>query len=148
MTTNPPPPRPLHKAYSVSNIKAHVPLQLNLEQLNYDMWAEIFSNHCSGFDVEDHINAMYDPTEANPNNTPPIDAEWRKLDSIVKSWIYGTITPSLLQNIFQRNLTPRKAWLNLHSLFRLTKKPKLSNLTNIYAPLHLGTCPLVITATR
>lgn len=108
MENPPPPPRqpePLHKAYTVLNIKSHIPTQLNLDALNHDMWAELFSTHCTGFVVEDHIVETYEPTEDDPNNAQPTDPEWVKLDSVVKSWIYGTITPSLLQNIFQRNLT-------------------------------------------
>lgn len=135
---NPRPPAPLHKAYSVTNIKAHVPLQLNLDQLNYEIWSEIFSNHCTGFDVADHIDDSYEPTEANPNNAPPTDTEWRKLDSIVKSWLYGTITPSLLQNIFQKNLTARQAWRNLHTLFRVNKTAKAIQLDNELRTISLG----------
>lgn len=82
MATN---PHPFHKAYGVSNIKAHVHTQLNLDQMNYDLWSEFFSNHCIGYDLGDHINTTYVSTEANPNLAPTTDAEWKKLDSIVKS---------------------------------------------------------------
>lgn len=73
MGDNPRPTAPLCKAYSVTNIKAHVTLQLDLNQLNYDIWSEIFSNHCIGFDVADHIDTTYEPTKANPSNAPPTD---------------------------------------------------------------------------
>ncbi|GJS30313.1 ribonuclease H-like domain-containing protein [Tanacetum coccineum] len=45
--TTPPPPPPINmeKPFDVANIKAHVPLTLDLEQLNYDAWSELFTTH-------------------------------------------------------------------------------------------------------
>lgn len=139
---DPPPPQrnnlPLHKAYSVSNIKTHVPIQLSLDQMNHVIWSELFSTHCDGYDVADHIDTTYVPTEANPNLVPPTYPEWKKLDSIVKSWIYGTITPSLLQNIFEKNLTARKAWVSLHNHFHINKEAKFIQLDNQLRNITLG----------
>ena len=64
-TTNPPP----HKAFGITNIKTYVPLILDLEQLNYDQWRELFSTHCVGFDVVDHID------DSGPK---PTDTEWKR----------------------------------------------------------------------
>lgn len=136
---DPVPPPPLHKAYSVSNIKTHVPLQLNLDQLNHNIWAEILSNHCKGFDVVDHIDETYDTTEALLDNHLPTEPEWIKHESIVKSWIYGTITPSLIQNIFQRNLIALQAWLNLRDLFQVNKEANAMQLDNELRNMTIGT---------
>lgn len=46
------------------------------------------------------IGDTYAPTEEHPDARPLLDPEWHKLDAIVKSCIYGTINPSLLQNIY------------------------------------------------
>lgn len=88
--------------------------------------------------MADHIDETFVPTEAKPNNTPPTDAEWTKLDVVVKSWIYGTITSSLLQNIFQKNLTARKAWVNLYGLFRVNKEAKAFQLDKELRTITLG----------
>lgn len=134
----PPPPQPLHNVYNVSNIKAHEPIQLNLDHLNYKVWSKLFYTHCSGFDVEDHIDDTYEPTVDDPNNAPRTNCEWLKLDSIVKSWLYGTITPYLLQNIFQPNLIARQTWLNLHNLFQVNKDARAIQLDNELRSITLG----------
>ncbi|XP_071739620.1 uncharacterized protein [Rutidosis leptorrhynchoides] len=129
---------PLHKAYGVTNIKSHVPLLLNLDELNYDAWCELFTSHCIGFDVIDHIDDTYDPNATDPIKAPPTDSEWKKLDSIVKNWIYGTITQSLLQNIIKRNTTARQAWLSLENHFRVNKDAKVIQLQNELCTIKLG----------
>lgn len=45
-----------HKAFGITNIKTYVLLVLDHDQLNYDAWRELFSTHCVGFDVVDHID--------------------------------------------------------------------------------------------
>ena len=78
------------KIYGITNIKSYVPLILDLDRLNYDPWRELFKTHCIGYSVFDHLDGT---------NLQPTDKEWCKVDSIVKQWIYGTLSQNLLQTI-------------------------------------------------
>ncbi|KAJ9566959.1 hypothetical protein OSB04_002925 [Centaurea solstitialis] len=126
MAPNDPSP---HKAFGITNIKTYVPLLLDLEQLNYDQWRELFSTHCVGFDVIDHID------DSNPK---PTDAEWKKVDSIVKLWIYGSISQSLLQMVFKKGTTALQVWTDLETLFRDNKDAKAMQLDSELRNLVMG----------
>ncbi|GJT30938.1 zinc finger, CCHC-type containing protein [Tanacetum coccineum] len=67
----------MEKAFGVTNIKTHVPLILDLDQLNYDAWSELFKTHCYSFGVLGFL----DGTTVNTSNDPN---DWKKLDSLVK----------------------------------------------------------------
>ncbi|XP_071689538.1 uncharacterized protein [Rutidosis leptorrhynchoides] len=123
---------PLHKAYSITNIKSHIPLILTLDHLNYDAWTDLFETHCIGFDVIDHIDNTYD------KRPPPTDPEWVKLDSIVRMWIYSTISPDVLENIHEKKSTARATWLNLETLFRTNKDSTALQLEHDLRNFTLG----------
>ncbi|KAJ9539439.1 hypothetical protein OSB04_032172 [Centaurea solstitialis] len=100
------PPTINQKLYGITNIKAYVPLTLDLNELNYDAWRELFKTHCTGFGVAGHLDGSLNPTDNN-------DTEWHKLDSLVKMWIYGTITQSLLTMILKKGATAQSVWKSL-----------------------------------
>lgn len=85
------------KPYDITNIKAFVPLTLDLDELNYDSWRELFETHCISFGVLGHV----DGTSRPKSDT---DLEWNKLDSLVKLWIYRTISKPLLQMILKKGV--------------------------------------------
>nr|GEY14640.1 hybrid signal transduction histidine kinase M [Tanacetum cinerariifolium] len=93
---NPSPPPPtvdMEKPFGVSNIKSHVPLVLDLDQLSYDAWCEFFTSHCHSFGVHGLLDGTFVSTSDNA-------AEWKKLDSLVKVWIYEIkVVSDLLSNI-------------------------------------------------
>nr|GEY68059.1 hypothetical protein [Tanacetum cinerariifolium] len=75
---NPPPPPltvDMKKPFGVSNIKSHVPLVLDLDQLSYDAWCELFMSHCHSFGVHVLLDGIFVSTSENA-------AEWKKLDSL------------------------------------------------------------------
>ncbi|GJQ89175.1 hybrid signal transduction histidine kinase M [Tanacetum coccineum] len=81
---NPPPPPPVNmeKPFGVTNFKSYVPLVLDLDQLNYDAWSELVTSHCHSFGVHGLLDGTFVSTTGNA-------AEWKKLDSVVKVWIYA-----------------------------------------------------------
>nr|XP_043637875.1 uncharacterized protein LOC122608866 [Erigeron canadensis] len=133
-----PPVAPLHKAYSITTIKSQIPLTLDLNHLNYDIWTDLFETHCIAFDVIDHIDDTYDATTTNPDNKPPTKAEWTKLDYIVQNWIYNTITSDVLANVHARKATARATWLAIETLFRTNKEAKSLQLDNDLRNITLG----------
>lgn len=74
----------IERAYGVTNIRSHIPLELDLDDHNYDAWRELFLKHCLAFDVLGHVEGTLVPTGDN-------DQSWKKRDGLVKLWIYGTL---------------------------------------------------------
>ncbi|KAJ9547106.1 hypothetical protein OSB04_019649 [Centaurea solstitialis] len=119
------------KPFGIVNIKAYVPLVLDLDQLNYDAWCELFTTHCISFGVLGHI----DGTKVNKGED---DQEWTTLDSLVKLWIYGTITKPLLQSVVKKYATAREVWVNLENYFRDNKDARAIQLENELRTLDIG----------
>jgi hypothetical protein len=46
-----------------------------------------------------------------------VDVPWDRMYMLVKSWIFGTISPELQDVTHQRGLTARAAWLALENRF-------------------------------
>lgn len=102
-----------------------------------------FKSTCA-YNLLDHI----DPNTLRPVG---INAEtWNCLDSIVKSWIYSTISIDLLQSIMRLGTTAHQLWNRLQEIFqdnRITRVVYLeeqfnntrfsafSNVSNYYARL-------------
>jgi len=49
-------PSSYEKAYRRTNIKAFIPLAVDLEELNYDSWRELFETQCITFGVLGHVD--------------------------------------------------------------------------------------------
>ncbi|GKC96962.1 ribonuclease H-like domain-containing protein [Tanacetum coccineum] len=100
MTNNehpsPPPTLTLvEKLYAVHNINSLIPDKLDLAESNYSTWSYFFKGHCSNFGVLKHIE---EPVTKASTSTPPTD-EWITADSIVKSWIFLTISSTIRKSI-------------------------------------------------
>ena len=129
---NPPPPSVnMEKPFGVTNIKSHVPLVLDLDQLNYDAWCELFTSHCHSFGV----HGLLDGSLTSTSDTA---SEWKRLDSLVKVWIYGTISTSLLQTVLKRNVTAEDVWKSLADLFHDNKEARSMELHEELRSLEIG----------
>ncbi|KAJ9567108.1 hypothetical protein OSB04_003074 [Centaurea solstitialis] len=123
------PPNPPNKAYGINNIRTFVPLTLDFDKLNYDAWSELFTTHCNAFDVIDHIDTT----------TPkPTDDEWKKVDSVVKLWIYGTISQALLQTVLKKDATALQVWTTLENLFGENKDARCMQLDTELRNIVMG----------
>lgn len=70
----------IHKDFVVTNIKAHVPLILNLERHNYNICREFLTTHCETYDTLGHIDTTVDAP-----NPPSTDLhEWKTVDIVVR----------------------------------------------------------------
>ena len=125
--------KPTHKAYGITNIKSYVPLILDISTHNYDPWSDLFTAHCIAYDVLDHIDNTYDAP-----NTPPTDSEWAKLDSMVKLWLFGSISQNLITTAYSSHATARKVWLNLSSLFNENKETTAMQLESELRCISMG----------
>ncbi|XP_021742863.1 uncharacterized protein LOC110708944 [Chenopodium quinoa] len=113
----PPPPKntPLHPAFAVNNIKALMPVTLDHADAQYATWVELFQIHACAYNVTDHIDAKVKrPTDVD-------DATWKRLDAIVKQWIYSTISKDLVNTIMKPGATAQELWTRLEELFHDNK---------------------------
>ncbi|KAI3509250.1 hypothetical protein L1887_24386 [Cichorium endivia] len=98
------------KPYAITNIKAFVPLVLDLNQLSYDAWRILFTTHCKAYGVYGHLDSTSKPTDAT-------FVEWSNLDNLVAMWIYGTLSQSLLPTVIKDGSTAHTIWISLENLF-------------------------------
>ncbi|XP_021753588.1 uncharacterized protein LOC110718958 [Chenopodium quinoa] len=120
-----------HPALGVSNnIKNAIPLILDREKVQYSNWVELLECHAHAFDVLDHI----DPKTPRPTDLS--DTMWKRLDSVVKNWIYGTISTHLLETILCKGDTAQQVWDKLKEIFQDNKTTRADYLENQFNQLH------------
>lgn len=95
------------KPSSTINIKHVVPFVLELHQINYDIWRELFEIHCIGYGTDDRLKPRITATSDKDKEKAiakfvAAKDNWLRVDSIVKSWLYGTLSISLLHMIFKK----------------------------------------------
>ncbi|XP_020259707.1 uncharacterized protein LOC109836256 [Asparagus officinalis] len=120
-----------HPAFAVSNINNHIKLTLDTENVHYAHWTELFINTAKSFDVADHI--------VIPKDSPPVttDAQWERLDAIVKQWIYSTISPDLLHTIITPGATAKETWDRLADIFQDNKHSRTVFLEQEFTRTHM-----------
>jgi len=123
-----------HPAFSVSNIKNHIQITLEMENVHYDSWAELFFNVANAFDVADHIIPNADATVKR-------DAQWSRLDAIVKQWIYSTISVDLLHTILKPDANAQEAWNRLKDIFHDNKNSIAVYLEQQFSQIHMDNYP-------
>ncbi|CAI9259458.1 unnamed protein product [Lactuca saligna] len=103
-----------HTVFVVTNIKAHIPILLNLDQHNYDTRREFFSTHCEAYDALDHIDATYD--DPTPKSTK---SKWKKVDAVIRTWIYMAMSQNLVNAVIKSNVLAGQIRLNIEKLFKM-----------------------------
>ncbi|XP_010669727.2 uncharacterized protein LOC104886893 [Beta vulgaris subsp. vulgaris] len=110
---------------SNSNIKHNLPIVLDMENVQYATWAQLFKIHARSHRVIDHIL----PT--SKSKIPSIDDEkdeWSTVDATVLKWIYSTIYDDLLNTILEPDLTAQAAWGHLRDIFQDNKSSRAVTL--------------------
>nr|GEY45600.1 hybrid signal transduction histidine kinase M [Tanacetum cinerariifolium]GEY45922.1 hybrid signal transduction histidine kinase M [Tanacetum cinerariifolium]GEY46319.1 hybrid signal transduction histidine kinase M [Tanacetum cinerariifolium] len=125
----------VEKLYAVHNITNLVPVKLDLYELNYSSWRYFFTIHRNNFNVLKHIEPKIDDASTS---TPPTE-EWLTADTIVKSWIILTLSPSLQKRFIKINpTTARDAWERVEKLFQDNKRTRTVALKGEQHMLHMG----------
>ncbi|XP_071733834.1 uncharacterized protein [Rutidosis leptorrhynchoides] len=130
----------LHPAITVSNIKNFIPLTLEINTSHYSSWAELFKIHCQAFDVLDHIIPSTDDsssTTPSGTNLQTSSADWAKLDAIILSWIYGTLSNELLLNILSPGSTAQQTWDRIKGIFHDNQHSRAVHLATKFANTKL-----------
>ncbi|KAL4578860.1 hypothetical protein LXL04_014991 [Taraxacum kok-saghyz] len=134
-----PTPQPTDKIYGITNIKSYVPLTLDLDRLNYDAWKELFMTHCVGYKVFNHLE---------PPALQPDEPDWDNVDTVVKQWLYGTLSQSLLQNILKKDSTAADVWKAIEALFSENKESKAMELDDELRSISLANSSIMDYCTR
>ena len=122
---------PSENPFGISQIRAYIPIRLDLDKMNYDVWRELFETHCLTFGVDDHL-------DGSSVATPATEKTWKERDGLVKMWIYGTITDSLVETILTPKSTARDLWNTLENLFRDNKENRALQLENELRTITIG----------
>ncbi|XP_071715036.1 uncharacterized protein [Rutidosis leptorrhynchoides] len=102
-----------HPAFTVSNIKNHIPITLEMDKAKYSTWSELFKITCRAYDVIDHIIPPSTDTSDSAVSTDTTNnsaVSWARLDAVVLNWIFEKISIDLLDNIFEADSTAAKTW--------------------------------------
>ncbi|GJS45525.1 ribonuclease H-like domain-containing protein [Tanacetum coccineum] len=93
--------------------------------------AEDAEDRLEHFGIQGLLDGSYACTTSNA-------VEWKKLDSLVKVWIYGTISTSLLQIVLKKNVSAHDVWKSLEDLFHNNKDARVMELHEELRSLELG----------
>ncbi|XP_057540779.1 uncharacterized protein LOC130818634 [Amaranthus tricolor] len=71
------------------------------------------------------------------------DSEWQRLDDFVRTWIYGSISPSLLQSIVRPDDCTFDAWTRIENNFQNNKTSWILHLESQFNDISLSNFPNV-----
>ncbi|XP_021753812.1 uncharacterized protein LOC110719218 [Chenopodium quinoa] len=117
----------IHPATLVTNIKTCIPIILDYDGTQYNTWSNLFELHCRTNLVLDHII----PPVADGNEQASAsseNAQWQRLDDIVRQWIYNTISTDLLNSIIDPDDKAIDAWNRLKNFFLNNKSTRALHL--------------------
>ncbi|GKA53216.1 hypothetical protein Tco_0746531 [Tanacetum coccineum] len=125
----------VEKLYAVHNINTLVPEKLDLAESNYSTWSYFFKGHCSNFGVLKHIEGS---CTQSSTSTPPMD-DWITADSIVKSWIFLTLSSTLRKRLIKANPKIAKdAWDTIEAIFQDNKRTRVVALKGELRMIQMG----------
>ncbi|KAJ9678334.1 hypothetical protein PVL29_020488 [Vitis rotundifolia] len=97
-------------------------LLIKLDRNNYVLWRTQMENVIFANGFEDHIEGLKicPPQKTSSRETNPDFILWRRFDRMILSWIYSSLTPEIMGQIFQTtrkgSLTMMEYILKLNSL--------------------------------
>ncbi|KAK4734158.1 hypothetical protein R3W88_008419 [Solanum pinnatisectum] len=127
-----------HPSLSVSNIKNYVPITLEIENVQYSTWAELFKIHARSHRVIDHIIPPAAGTEKRPQQEEDKEL-WSTLYATALQWLYATISHDLLHTI----LAAMEAWNSLRDIFQDNKHSRAVTLEYDFTHVNMAEFPNV-----
>ncbi|XP_060202578.1 uncharacterized protein LOC132631003 [Lycium barbarum] len=127
-------------ALAVSNIKNHISIALEMENVHYGTWAELFKIHAKSHRVLHHII----PPESGKEKVPKTDAEkelWSTFDATVLQWIYAAISTDLLHTIIKPDSTAMDAWNRPRDIFQDNKNSRAITLEYEFSHTNMEDFP-------
>lgn len=126
----------IHLTTLVAHIKTCILIQLDDKGTNYNTWVTLFKLHCRTYLVDSHLLA-----EDSSKASTPKDDEWQRLDDMARTWIYSTISPSLLSNIVRPDDSAFDTWTRVENNFQNNKITRILHLESCVNDLSLSNFP-------
>lgn len=117
------------QAVSVLNIKALVPITLDVAAANFTRWRGLFLVALGKYALTDHVLS---------DDRRPDLAKWFQMDCVVLAWLYGSISADLLQEVMSHDATARSVWRALELQFLGNCEQRALNLTTEFRTFHQG----------
>nr|AOW44036.1 GAG [Mirabilis jalapa] len=105
---------------TVTNIRRHVQVVLDLKASNFKLWKRYFLLVITRLRLTGYLDGTITPAS-------PIDLDWIELDALVQSWIFGSVSPSIAELLIDQD-TAAKMWSAIESLFHDNKKSRAMEL--------------------
>jgi hypothetical protein len=96
------------QAASVQNIRLLIPLRLDGTSTFYARWRETFLLTLGRYSLERHVLS---------DTAVPASADWARMDCVVRTWLFGTITDDLADTVSEHRASARDIWLAIESQF-------------------------------
>jgi uncharacterized membrane protein YgcG len=96
------------QANAVTNIKTMIPLVLEKTSTFYSRWRTYFLTTVTKYSL-DSLVLTDDDFSTDPH--------WHRMDCTVKSWLFGTVSPDLIEAVSTDSPTSRTIWLGLEDQF-------------------------------
>ncbi|GJX89478.1 hypothetical protein Tco_0341492 [Tanacetum coccineum] len=112
MTGSTVPSTPLFEKLSLvthHHLLTRVPVKLDLDDWNYGSWEFFFDQLCSSYDVEKFIHGV--SNETGSSSITPLTLDEIKVDKIILSWIFTTLSDALQKRlVVDHPKTAKEAW--------------------------------------
>jgi hypothetical protein len=99
----------------VTNIKTMIPLVLEQTSMFYSRWRMYFLTTVTKYGLDSLVLTDDDFS---------IDPHWHRMDCTVKSWLFGTVSPDLIEVVSTDSPTSRTIWLGLEDQFINNKESR------------------------
>nr|GFC07069.1 hybrid signal transduction histidine kinase M [Tanacetum cinerariifolium] len=119
------------------HILTRVPVKLDLNNWNYGLWEFFFEQLCSSYDVEKYIHS---PTnEVSSSTLAPLTPKELKVDKIVLSWIFITLSDALQARlVVARPKSAKEAWTLISEIVKDNKRSRTNALKAELRAIKLG----------
>lgn len=104
-----------------------VPVKLDLDNWNYSSWEFFFEQLCETYDVSKYIHGF--PNANTTSNPTPLTPEELKVDKIILSWIFTTLSETLQARlVVARPKTSKEAWDLILDIVKDNKRSRTNAL--------------------
>lgn len=116
------------------HLLTRVPVKLDLDNWNYGSWEFFFEQLCYTYEVHKYIEAT-----TTPGTSAPLTPEEIKVDKIVLSWIFTTLSKTLQAKlVVARPQTAKQAWDLITNIVKDNKRSRTNALKAELRSLKLG----------
>ncbi|KAL6555173.1 hypothetical protein OROGR_006431 [Orobanche gracilis] len=120
------------------HLLTRVPVKLDLEDWNYGSWQFFFQQLCSSYDVLKFIHD--DNDTATSSTTLALTGDDLKVDKIILSWIFTTLSDALQKRlVLARPKIAKEAWNLITNIVKDNKRSRASVLKAELRSIKLGT---------